>query len=181
MAKIYFFVGYIGSGHRSMAGDLVDLLRTKYAPGTIFAQRLGKDPAIAEYGTTPANATLFEISNIMSRQESAEAWVFDGWQIIENIQSIYNQYKDTATFIFVKAGTPEAQKEFSRGKLRNLTTATLATTVELQLTDMDNFFINNAVTASWNYVTALHIFNSDLTVNTTSTTSMQMISILGSL
>ena len=181
MAKNYFIIGHIASGHRQLSGDLIDSLRIQDSSNTIFCQDLGKDQNIGEYGTTPAGAILFEISNMISYHGDVDVFVFTGWQILENIQAIYDEYKDTSTFIFVKAGNPDIIKEYKRSKLRNLTATAIEDAMTRQLSDTDQFFVNNNLTPTWNYVVNYNSFNSDLTVNTTSTVTNQTLSIVGTL
>lgn len=182
MAKIYFVTGHIASGHRQLAGDLVDVLRSHYDNDKIFCQDFGKDNNIADYGSTPPDAILFEISNMLSYHDHIEVFVFTGWQLLENIQAIYDQYKDTATFIVVKARTPETIKLFSRQKLRNITSSTISASLATELTAIDSFFTNNSLTADW-MIVGDPIFNSDLSVNVTETPSTisNMITVLGTM
>jgi hypothetical protein len=181
MTKIYFFVGHIASGHRSLAGDIMEVLRSHHTSKNILIKNLGKDQTVTEYSTTPPNSILFEIANIISYNNNVEALVFTGWQILENIQAIYDQYSDTAIFLFVKTGTEQALKEYSRPKLRFLTTEEITNTLAQQTNDLEQFFIDADLTPKWQYVLTEQPFNADLSPNITSTPSSQMVSILGSL
>ena len=182
MPKLFFITGPIASGTRSVAGDLVDTLRAQHSNDKIFTQDLGKDSSVADYGTTPAGAILFEISNMLSYHSEVEVFIFTGWQLLENIQAIYDEYKDTAAFILVKTGNPQASKEYARGKLRNLTTATIAAALEREVADIDLFFTNNNLTPTWQFIsTDPQTFNADLTINTTSDSSNQQVVILGTM
>jgi len=179
MAQLYFLVGHIASGHRSLAGDIIDALRTQHTSENILIRNLGKDQTVSEYGTTPSTAILFEIANIVSYSSDVGAIVFTGWQILENIQAIYDQYADSATFLFVKTGTEQALKAYSRQKLRFLTTEVITNTMAQQINDLEQFFISEDLTPNWQYISSDQAINNDISVNTTSTTSSQMILMLG--
>jgi hypothetical protein len=72
-------------------------------------------------------------------------------------------------------------KEYSRGKLRNLTASVVENAIEQGISAVDQFFVNINITPDWSYVETGDNFNPNLSLNTTSTVSNQLISVLGTM
>jgi len=174
--KKFFVVGYPSSGTTLTAVDLLNYFRDNNQSASL--QTLGFPAKVANFSKIlDEQTTIQKINNFAIDHQIEENLIFVGWLIPKHLSAIYQEFQDSAAFIFCQnTSTDLSLANFLKTWL---TAQELEDMVNLQKSTIDAFVASAGLNLNWTKVSRPFI-NQDKSLSVDPTSNLE-IAIVGSL